>query len=476
MHSLRIVSAVLISALLGSAAVAREPREPDSLRETSRAQDRLDRELQRASERSQKLDTRTAQDRLRIEADAIKDPAKAAENMAKLEADTAREQQKIAEDQMKAQSDYAEDIAKASESEDDRDGDSGGRSEQMRDLGEAENAEHDKDGFPVRRGEIVALDLSPETLKRMKAMGFRVLETRRIEDIGRDVVRLSAPEGMAALTAREELRKIDPAVVADLVHYYGLNMMAGTRAVRVRKAPQATARPASLTVGMIDTSVSSHPALQSTRLIHWADGNLAKAPVGHGTAVASLLAGEGSATIYAANIFRGAAERPFTSADVIAEALGWMLSRKVGTVNMSLAGPRNAVLDRVIRDAASKGLQVVAAAGNGGPTAPPAYPAALPGVIAVTAVDKDKRIYRYANRGKYIAVAAHGVAVTAARSGGGYARFDGTSFATPHVTAWVARCRSAGADTGTCRSKLQSSARDAGPQGFDEVYGHGVID
>lgn len=473
-QNIRIVSATLMGALLASATPAREP---DAAREATRAQDRLDREMQRAAERSQKLDTRTAQDRLRIEADAIKDPSKAAENLAKLNADTAREQQKIVEDQVKAQGDYSEDIAKAaSDADEDRGGDSMGHSEQMRDLGETEKAEHDKDGFPVRRGEIVALDLSSATLKDMLARGFRVVEARKLDDIGREMFRLSAPEGMPAMAAREALRSVDPAAVADLVHYYGLNMMAGTRAVPVRKAPPLSNRPARLTVGMIDTAVSGHAALKSARLIPWAEGNLAAAPVEHGTAVASLLAEEGSSTIYAANIFRGTAARPFTSADVIAEALGWMLSHKVGTVNMSLAGPRNAVLDRVIRDTAAKGLQVVAAAGNGGPTAPPAYPAALPGVIAVTAVDKDHRIYRYANHGRYIAVAAKGVAVTAAHAGGGYARFDGTSFAAPHITAWIARCRAGGGEAEGCKSKLRAAARDAGPVGFDDIYGHGVVE
>ncbi len=473
MQKMRIVSATLMGALLASALPAREP---DAVRNTNRAQDRLDRELQRAAERSQKLDMHTAQDRLRIEADAIKDPAKAAENLAKLEADTAREQQKIVEDQVKAQGDYSEDLAKANETDDRDDHDARGHSEQMRDLGETEKAEHDADGFPVRRGELVALDLAPATLAAMQSQGFRVVETRKIGDIGREIIRLSSPAGMGSLAARDALRKIDPTAVADLVHYYGLNMTAGARAVRVRKAPQIAARPARLTVGMIDTAVSGHAALKSTRLISWSDGAVSPAPLEHGTAVASLLANEGSATIYAANIFRGSAQRPFTSADVIAEALGWMLSHKVGTVNMSLAGPRNAVLDRVIHDAAERGLQVVAAAGNGGPTAPPAYPAALPGVIAVTAVDKDKRIYRYANHGKYIAVAAMGVAVTAAHAGGGYARFDGTSFATPHITAWIARCRTAGSAAEGCRTKLRAAAHDAGPAGFDDIYGHGVVE
>lgn len=203
-----IISVTLMGALLASAVPAREP---DAAREATRAQDRLDREMQRAAERSQKLDTRTAQDRLRIEADAIKDPSKAAENLAKLNADTAREQQKIVEDQVKAQGDYSEDIAKAaSDADDDRGGDSMGHSEQMRDLGETEKAEHDKDGFPVRRGEIVALDLSPATLKDMLARGFRVVEARKLDDIGREMFRLSAPEGMPAMAAREALRSVDP--------------------------------------------------------------------------------------------------------------------------------------------------------------------------------------------------------------------------------------------------------------------------
>lgn len=448
-------------------------RESDAVRDASRAQDRLDRELQRAAERSQKLETRTAQERLRIEADAIKDPEKAAADMVKLDADTAREQQKIVEDQVKAQGDYAEDIVKAT---DDSSHDGSRHSEEMRDLGKAENAEHDEDGFPVRRGEIVALDLSAATVQAIQAKGFRVVERRPISEVGRELFRLTGPSGMAATAARDELRKVDPAVVVDLVHYYGLNMTAGAKPVPVRKASRPPMQPGKLAVGMIDTAVADHQALRSTRLVNWSAGKQDAAPVEHGTAVASLLATEGSSTIYAANIFRGSAQRPYTSAEVIADALGWMLANKVGTVNMSLAGPRNLILDRLIRDAGAKGLQVVAAAGNGGPTAPPAYPAALPGVIAVTAVDNDRRIYRYANRGRYIAVAAKGVAVMAAQARGGYARFDGTSFATPHVTAWIARCRQNGDAVSSCKAKLQSAARDAGQAGFDEVYGHGVID
>ncbi len=78
-------------------------------------------------------------------------------------------------------------------------------------------------------------------------------------------------------------------------------------------------------------------------------------------------------------------------------------------INMSFSGPANRVLERLIAHAAESGIGLVAAAGNGGPGAAPAYPAAWPQVIAVTAVDAREHIYRQANQGPYVALAAPGV-------------------------------------------------------------------
>ena len=476
----------LISALaLVLAAAPGAARGPDPDRDPARAQDRLARDQSRLAERADQAAARVAQERARIEERAIRDPDKAAQDLAKLEADQAREQLKIAEDAAKAQQDFAEDSAKAAEDLarlDDRLGSSGddggnhGSSEQIRDLGDTEGAEHDVEGYAVRRGELVAIDLAPATLAAAQARGFRVIETQRLESLSRNVVRLAAPAGMSSLDARGQLLEIDPQAVVDLVHYYGLNLTAGSHGRRVRQPQAVPTHRQQLAIGMIDTAVTRHTALAGTMVVPWSAGNLVGAPVEHGTAVASILANEGGNRIYSANIFRGTAARPFTSADVIAQALEWMIAQDVPVVNMSLAGPRNTVLDRLIRDAVAGGHQVIAAAGNGGPTAPPAYPAAVPGVIAVTAVDKDLHIYRYANHGRYIAVAARGVGVIAARSAGGFAAFDGTSFATPHVAGWMARCRASGSGADACRDRLRQSARDLGASGFDDVYGHGLID
>jgi len=347
-------------------------------------------------------------------------------------------------------------------------------------LARDERPDRDERGFPVKQREVTALDLPAEAIDQLEAMGFRVLSQERLSTLNHDLVRLLAPKGMNVRKARAAVEALAPAATTDLVHYYGLGPAGGPRRHKVAAegpAPGAQA-PSAATwhIGMIDTDVASHPALNGTRVIAWKKGHVPGAPVDHGTAVASILAQFGQPTIHAANIFRGPSGRPFTSADVLADALEWMAAQDATVINLSLAGPRNAVIDRLLSDMIARGRTIVAAAGNGGPSAPPAYPAALPGVIAVTAVDKDMRIYRYANRGAYIDVAAQGVDILAARAGGGMTRLSGTSFATPRIATWLALCRAGGAMAQACRQKLERSARDLGAPGRDDIYGFGVVD
>jgi subtilisin family serine protease len=98
--------------------------------------------------------------------------------------------------------------------------------------------------------------------------------------------------------------------------------------------------------------------------------------------------------------------------------------------------------------------------------------------VTVIPVDGQSHIYRYANQGHYITVAAPGVSVAAADAGGGIARYSGTSFAAPHIAAWMARClsKSGSGAGGACSAKMVKSAKDLGAPGRDPVYGYGLIE
>ena len=102
----------------------------------------------------------------------------------------------------------------------------------------------------------------------------------------------------------------------------------------------------------------------------------------------------------------------------------------VQVLNLSFAGGADPIVDKLVQAAIQKGIIVVASAGNGGPGAQPAYPAALPGVIAVTAVDKGESVFKRANRGDYIDLSAPGVGILTTAPRGAYQVSSGTSLAT----------------------------------------------
>ncbi|MBK6454031.1 MAG: hypothetical protein IPF84_16605 [Proteobacteria bacterium] len=68
------------------------------------------------------------------------------------------------------------------------------------------------------------------------------------------------------------------------------------------------------------------------------------------------------------------------------------MQQSVPVINVSLVGPPNVLLQRAIQMALARGHLIVAAVGNDGPSAPPLYPAAYPGVVAVTAVDRADKV------------------------------------------------------------------------------------
>ncbi len=294
------------------------------------------------------------------------------------------------------------------------------------------------------------------------------------------------------VSAQAELARLFPQGVTDVNHFYTPDDFTCTGADCAAHAmigwagwPSAM-RPR---IGMIDTGVNTaHPSLQGRRLrVFQVDlGNRDAAGRVHGTAIAAMLVGsvEGrvpgllpDAELIAVEAFHASGAAEQADAFSVANAVSLLISERVDVINMSFSGPENAVLKRVIERAAELGIGLVAAAGNGGPGSPPAYPAAWPEVIAVTAVDARERVYRQANQGPYVALAAPGVNIwTAASVSGGRLR-SGTSYATPFVTAALAveRMRIPDKSLADVTETLFACAKDLGEAGFDPVYGHGLV-
>jgi subtilisin family serine protease len=146
-------------------------------------------------------------------------------------------------------------------------------------------------------------------------------------------------------------------------------------------------------------------------------------------------------------------------------------------VNMSFAGGEDRLLTEALDAMDRRGRVMVAAAGNGGPGAAPAFPASHHAVIAVTAVDASDGLYAMANRGAYVTLAAPGVDVLAPAARGAYSLATGTSHATAYVSAAAALMleTSPEATAEKIRSALIATAIDLGPSGHDPQFGSGRV-
>jgi subtilisin family serine protease len=151
------------------------------------------------------------------------------------------------------------------------------------------------------------------------------------------------------------------------------------------------------------------------------------------------------------------------------------VSQGARVLNLSFAGPPDPLFHRAVKAAYDRRTIIVAAAGNAGPVAPPAYPAAYEEVIAVTATDSADRLYSQANHGAYIAIAAPGVDILAPSVGRAHELRTGTSFAAAHVSGIIALMleRNPQLSPETARMALIAAASDLGPPGRDDEFGAG---
>lgn len=341
-------------------------------------------------------------------------------------------------------------------------------------------------GGPDRRvqNEIVVADASEGLTDFAQAQGFKVLRSESLDALGLAVTRLRAPDNLSAGQARDLIRNRFPDAIVDFNHLYepqtSLSLPAPDYASKaVRWSPQLRDCQVGLRLGLIDTAVDwSLPILRGARKesASFVEEGIAVAPVDHGTGIATLLVGQQSfgllpsAELYSAGIFAvDGAGQPVASATSFASALNWLLTNKVSTINVSLSGPPDRLMELAVKRARQRGAELVAAVGNDGMTDQARFPAAYAGVIGVTAVDQEGRVFDAANRGDFVALSAPGVALfIPEQTDGGGRLVSGTSFAAPYVTAALARY-------GNDPDRMFAAALDLGAPGTDPVFGHGLV-
>ncbi len=248
----------------------------------------------------------------------------------------------------------------------------------------------------------------------------------------------------------------------------------------------ASAAGSGVKVALLDTGIyAGHAAFEGVKItqIDVAGGAADTAEsLAHGTAVASLIVGNGSgevsglassAELLAVRVFDGEGN---ATAFSLAQGIVAAVDAGAAIINLSAGITADAaVLRAAVQYAREAGVTLVASAGNEGVKSL-AFPAAYPGVIAVGAVDGAGTSAPFSNIGENLAVVAPGVAVYAAGSASAdsVVDFSGTSASAPLVTGALAAALSNSGENFDAQ-KITETADDFGVPGHDEEYGAGIV-
>ena len=243
-------------------------------------------------------------------------------------------------------------------------------------------------------------------------------------------------------------------------------------------------------VAVVDTGVDlTHPEFSALSVLLLDQQRTSPGPdEHHGTAVASIVAapadGKGMVGVYPGGSLASWDAGGQSLSEVLSGIAAALALPGPGVINLSVGfdGAAGSGLLRVAVDSAvAAGWLVVAAAGNGGASGPPVYPADLPHVITVGATDRNGDVAPFSSRSRYVDLAAPGVSVVAAvptwKDPSGFSQLTGTSYAAPIVAGsaallWTARPL---LDNTQVAAILRSSAVDIDAPGLDSSSGWGLL-
>ncbi|MFE1232686.1 type VII secretion-associated serine protease mycosin [Streptomyces sp. NPDC058745] len=283
---------------------------------------------------------------------------------------------------------------------------------------------------------------------------------------------------------------------------WGLEALHTTEAWRTTQGERVT-------VAVLDTGVDSeHPDLEGSvlpgnDLIGFGAARGDRAWARHGTAMAGIIAGHGhgpgredgvlgvapQVKILPVRVILEGTDKSRDKArksrgTALAEGIRWAVDHGADVINLSLGDDSKSAHpdsgeDAAVQYALAKGVSVVASAGNGGEKGDHvSYPAAYPGVIAVTAVDRFGTHASFSTSRWYATVSAPGVDIVIADPDRRYYEGWGTSAAAAFVSGAVALVRSAHPDLTPAQVKqlLVDTARNSPKGGRSDAKGYGTVD
>ncbi len=201
---------------------------------------------------------------------------------------------------------------------------------------------------------------------------------------------------------------------------------------------------------------------------------------GHGTSVAGVI----GATDNIFGVVGVAPESELYSVKVIGasggklsnfiQGLQWAIDNDIDIIVMSLGIPVDSPsLHKIVDEGHSNGIILVAASGKDGQIY---YPAKYSSVIAVGSINENNELTSENGAGEELELVAPGADIIST-SANGYASFDGTSMAVPHVAGVIALLKENNPllSNNEIRAKLQRDAFDLGSSGKDNYFGYGLV-
>ncbi|WP_435971019.1 type VII secretion-associated serine protease mycosin [Streptomyces sp. Qhu_M48] len=318
------------------------------------------------------------------------------------------------------------------------------------------------------------------------------------------MTRLRTPAAVLLAAAFTALPATTTPAHADTIRarQWGLEALHTTEAWRTTKGK-------GVTVAVLDTGVDAqHPDLEGSvlpgrDLVGFGASRGDRAWARHGTAMAGIIAGHGhgpdggdgvlgiapDAEILPVRVILEGADKSRdkarkTRGTALAEGIRWAADHGADVINLSLGDDSksahpDAGEDAAVQYALGKGVSVVASAGNGGEKGDHiSYPAAYPGVIAVTAVDRYGTHASFSTSRWYATVSAPGVDIAIADPDRRYYEGWGTSAAAAFASGAVALVRAAHPDLTPAQVKrlLIDTARSRPKGGRSDAKGYGTVD